>query len=470
MQNRSLPPLLLLLLGLELALAFGQYCQLPLDGDLAAIAVPAAWYQPVLHDPFGWAVLTRGAHYAATNRFFAHVALLGYLRAAPRGLQVLAAPIDSIYLAAALFDTAVQAALLALLAAYIRLSSGSAWGRGWSLLAAVLLAPLFQLSGYQAQMGIISRSLTYNFFYALPLALLLLWLLPFYQAWCRQQPLRLPWPQVLGWAGLAVVLAFNGPIVVAALGVVGLLGVGASVAGWPAARSPHWWSGQALGLLTWFGGLSIWSLWVGRNNAENSHSFTLPGLYRLLPHGIFEELTSKLGLPLLLLFLLLNVQLVRRFGDVAESQRVRQVVRWVGAFAVVFVLLLPLGGYRPYRPFLLRNDSIMPILLGLLLAYGLTTTYLLRHLPARPRRWYIGGVVLFSGIFFNANHLWLHENNTCEREALARLARAQTEVVRLPPDCTIMAWEPCSNPQQSVVNAELLAYWGVTPRRILYYQ
>ncbi len=478
MRKRYQVVLLALLVGLDLTFTFVQYCQLPIDGDLAASVVPGTWYRPVLHDPFGWAVLTKNAVYAAPNRFFAHAAMVGYLRNVPRWLQVLASPIDSIYLAGAIFGTGVHALLLVLLATYVRLRLPGAGRRG-AWLTAALLTPLFQTAGFYGQMGIVSRSLTFTFFYGFPLALLLAWLLPFYRAACQGRPLHLPWPLVLLWLALAVVLAFNGPVVAASVAVLLALVVGHWAWGrWPTGLSaawaarPVWCSGQALGLGLALAALCAYSLFIGRNNAENNHPFTLWQLYQRLPYGIYEELTSKLGLPLLVGFVLLNAWLLRRFvPDAAEGLRVRQLLRWVGVFAVLYIGLLPLGGYRPYRFYLLRNDSILPVLLGLLLAYGLSAVYLLGQLRGRARSWYVGGLLLLLGIFLNADRrLWLRDNNACERRALERLAWNADEVIRLPADCTVMSWERITDARQSALNAELLYYWHVTPRRTLYYQ
>jgi hypothetical protein len=143
----------------------------------------------------------------------------------------------------------------------------------------------------------------------------------------------------------------------------------------------------------------------------------------------------------------------------------------VGGFAGLYILLLPLGGYRPYRFNLLRNDSILPVLLGLLFAFGLSTLHLLWQLPPRVRRWYGAGLLLLLGIFLNADRrLWLRENNACERQALAQLARAPEPIVRLPAGCTVMSWLPVTHYSQSAANADLLYYWGITPTRKRYYQ
>ena len=479
MLKRYATTLLVLFVVLDLAFTFVQHCQLPIDGDLAAIVLPSPWYQAVLHDPFGWTVLRDHAMYAAPNRFFAHISLQAYMRAMPRWLQLVATPIDSIYLAAALFNVAVQAALLALLATYVGQALRRRSRQRWWLTVAIL-CPLFQTAGFYGQMGIVSRSLTYTFFYPFPLALLLVWAWPFYRAICRQQPMRLPVLMAVGWLGLAVVLALNGPVVPAAAAMLAVLVVGywawqlqqRWIAGGPARWGrPVWLSGQAVGLGAFMIAMCAYSLVIGRSNLENSHSLSLGQLYQRLPAGIVEELTSKLGLPLLTAFVLLNAQLLRRYAPTDEGRRVRNVLRWVGVFAVLYILFLPLGGYRPYRFNLLRNDSILPVLLGLLLAFGLSSLVVLQQLLPAARRWYVAGLVVLLGIFLNADRrLWLRENNSCERRALAQLAQAAEPVVRLPADCAVMSWEPVRDSAQSAASADLLYYWGVTPSRKRYYQ
>ncbi|GAB2456929.1 hypothetical protein GCM10011375_05230 [Hymenobacter qilianensis] len=78
--------------------------------------LPSFWYSQVLQDPFGWAVIAKNEVYAGPNRYFAHAAMVGYLKSVPLWLQRSIDPISSVYLACALFKTAVQGLLLYLLA------------------------------------------------------------------------------------------------------------------------------------------------------------------------------------------------------------------------------------------------------------------------------------------------------------------------------------------------------------------
>jgi hypothetical protein len=210
MSKRYLTGLLLAFILADLVFTYWQNYLLPLDGDMVAVTFPSPYYSQVLRDPFGWAVLTKNAVYAAPNRFFAHASVYYYWRHVPLLLHKVCDPISSLYAASALFTVAVKAAFLVLLTLYIRLVSGER--RGWQglIVAAALLVPLFQRHGFYQQLGLIDLSVTYTFFYALPLVLVLVFLWPFFQAACQQQPLQLPWASELALIGLMVVIGFHG--------------------------------------------------------------------------------------------------------------------------------------------------------------------------------------------------------------------------------------------------------------------
>ena len=487
MNKRYWSALVMVLVALDVALTYWQNSQLPLDGDLVPTIFPAPWYSKVMHDPFGWAVLTNNEVYAATNRFFAHATMMLYWKQVPHLLQHFTTPINSLYVASALFNTGAQALILFTLAAYVRLGAAAGrepQGSSWSFwLAVALLAPLFQTTGFYEQMGITNWAVTYTFFYAFPIALVLLLLWPFYRAACRRQPLHLrPWRVVL-LVLLMVVVSFNGPIATAAVAVL-LLGIGGywvwrhrqQLLRWPmryAPASDDWLSNQALGLLAVLAGLSMYSLYIGRNNAENSSAHSLWELYQLLPIGVYLSLKMHWGLPLLALLLLVNAQVVRRLlPPSAEQQRVLRTLRWVGLFVLVFLLLLPLGGYRPYRPYLVRGDSILPIIIGLFYAYGISTYFLLHQLKGRVRSTYVAAVALFAAPFVYADSaIKMPRNNDCERWALDQIARSPEPVVHVAPYCSVISWDAViPDYHQTDLQGEMLYYWGVTTTKKMYYQ
>ncbi|HET9506199.1 MAG TPA: hypothetical protein VFO93_21850 [Hymenobacter sp.] len=463
-----------------MALTFWHNYNLPLDGDLAAIVLPAPWYAPVLHDPFGWAVLAKHETYAATNRFFAHAEMGLYWKVMPRLLQKVIDPISSLYLASALFTTLTQAGLLFLLAKYIELAVAAPRRHIWLIMA--LLVPFFQTAtgGYE-QMGITDRAATYTFFYAVAMLLVLVLLWPFYQAAQQQRPLRLPlWRSAL-LVALMVVVSFNGPVATATI-AVWLLGIGVHWAWgqwqrWQASRqvsflASSWLSGQALLLLGILAGLSLYSLYVGRYNVENSHTHTLPQLYKLLAEGSVKYLTYQAALPALLLLLLFNFGLIRLVAEPSPArQRVLATLGWIALFIVAYVALLPFGGYRSYRPYLLRNDSVLPAVLGIVFAYGLSAYFLLAQLRGIGQRSYLLLVCLVGGAFLVADASQPDEStNGCQRWSLDQLARAPEPVVELAPYCDVLSWGPIRNAPDSEFQAQLLEYWHITPTKKLYYQ
>ncbi|MBO0358402.1 hypothetical protein J0X19_10635 [Hymenobacter sp. BT186] len=477
MKKKYLFLLLVLFVLLDLSYTFFQAYQLPLEGDLPSIVLPGPECQQILHDPFGWAVLTRNEVYVAPNRFFAHAAMVSYFKSVPFALQRFIDPISSVYAACALFAVGVQALLLYVLGVYITGSYRLNHLNNW--LAMALLAPLFQIAGYNDQMGILDHSITYTFFYAFPMTLLLLLLLPFFLAASKGQPLQLSWPRCIALVGLMVVLAFNGAIITGVVAVL-FFGIGLHwvIKQWQTSGGfrPAQWVRQIprlpailLGLFTV---LCLYSLYIGLNEKESvGHVMPLWERYTRIPSGLFWQF-RKLGLPLLVIAIGINAFFIsRKLPSTPESQRILLILKWLGLFALIYLLLLPLGGYRQYRPLIVRRDSILPIILGGIAFYGLSTYFLLYHLPAQVRRWYILGVGVFAAIYINADSLKLPapENNTCERQGLERLAAATEPIVRVSAECSVMAWWKIDNPNYSETNAQLLEYWGITQGKKLYY-
>jgi hypothetical protein len=481
MSKRYGTGLLALFVMLDLAFTFWRNYQLPLDGDLAATVLPAPWHAQVLHDPFGWAVLTRNEVYSGTNRFFTHAEMSVYWKIMPRVLQRLLDPISSLYVASALFNTFTQAALLLLLTKYIQLISGARQTHFWVI--AALLVPLFQTAGgYYEQMGIVDRAITYTFFYAFAILLLLVLVWPLYRAACQRQPLHLSWLRMLLLVALMVVVAFNGPIDTATIAVwlliIGGYWAWAQLKQWqqtqslPTTLAVSWLSKQALLLLATLAGLCLYSLYIGRNNIENNQLYSLRQLYKLLLKGATQYFSFQPGLPLLLLVLVGNVLLIRwAVASSAARQRLLATMGWLGLFMGLYILLLPFGGYRTYRPNLLRNDTALPLLLGLVFAYGYSAYFLLVQLRGRMRLGYLLGVCLVGAHFLYADgQPTTLATNDCERWSLDQLARAREPVVELANFCPVLSWTPITEYQQSEVQAQMLYYWHVTPTKKLYYQ
>ena len=472
--------LLLLFLVADLGYSLWQYLQFPLDGDLASLVWPSKGYTPVLHDPLGLRALLHHEMYPAPNRFFAHFFLFEYFHHVPRLLQSMLSPLDSVYAACALLKLAIHALLVYVLAVVIS-NSRNVLGRDF-VLAAVLVTPLLQTSGYNGQMGVMEWAISYTAFYALPVSLLLLFFLPYARQALHDTPAHISALGYVGLLGLAVVLALNGPLIPAIVLIIcptvlllnwrrhflaqprhlAWAQRAAAVAGLPKAQ---------LALFVAFSALSLYSLYIGRYNSENQWaSISLGERYARLPLGVYYQLSSKLGLPLLLLLLLVNAWLIRRRISAPLGGRTLRALRWLALFSLVYILLLPLGGYRAYREYIIRRDTILPVLIGMMGCFALSAYCLLTYLPAPARRWYGAVMVAVGALFTVADKPRPSDFNACQRRQFTTLATSRESIVRLPADCPVLEWDPITDYRKSELGGNMLAYWGITQTPKRYYQ
>ncbi|MEY4904555.1 MAG: hypothetical protein RLZZ292_2370 [Bacteroidota bacterium] len=475
--------ILFFLLLFDTVYSFQQHYHAPLEGDLARVVVPAEGFEWMMQDPLGMEALLHQRVYAAPNRFFAHWMMYTYLRTAPFVLQSFTTPIDSIYLACALFKTFIQLFILLLLAMYVCCKELK---KENILLVIALLAPLFQTTGYNGLMGIIEGSITYTFFYAVPSALLLLFFFPFYRSLYVGEPLK--------WTALTQifmilfmgVLALNGPLIP---GVVLIL-----VALYLVHQGKFYFNSSEkmdknivtqffstfknhpnkilVFFLCLFALLCLYSLYIGQYNIENTSSLlSLQERFAKIPMGLLGIFIEKLGLPVLALMLIINTKILSKQSKntLDGTLTFKQILIWAGWFALFYVLLLPFGGYRVYRPNIVRRDSLQPILLGLFFLYGLSSFLILKNKNFTYQKIYTYVVCLVAVIFTIADEPNFQQN-ACERAALEQLAASPEKTVLLKTDCNIMAWGKITDPNASSINTKLLKYWGVLKEDKLYYQ
>lgn len=469
--------LLLLFLAGDLVWTFRQHLDKPLDGDLPRCVVPAEDVVPVLQDPFGLRVWTDTLRYQNPNRYFVHRIMYDYFRLVPGRLQGLFDPIESVYVSTALAKWLIQVALLFLLALIVSQVIG---GRGPErLLAAAIAAPFFQTNGYRSYMGIIDPATTYTFQYALPALFLLLGVCGLLRARHLARP---PWQRFLflaWWILLGLVTCFSGPlnpaVVLLAGGVICLFGIKEHFIPGPDGHDGNGqneasFRGMAIAMaLTWLP-MALYSLWLGTFGVEQvGTDFTFGERYALLLTGLGKLLTGKLGLPLLLAALAGLYVLLGRRPDDPVARRMRTLCHGFALFALLWLLLLPWGGYRVWRPYFIRYDTLLPVTLGMIMLYGGSVICLARTLRG-PWRGGLIALAVAMGLIFTLADGGDRDGNACERQALATLSRAEVSPVLLQAECTVLSWKPVTDPGESDLAARLLVLWGITPEPRLYYQ
>jgi hypothetical protein len=191
-------------------------------------------------------------------------------------------------------------------------------------------------------------------------------------------------------------------------------------------------------------------------------------MYLKLPQGIYYQFTQKLGFPLLFAILAINTIIISRKFKTTEGKKILFIFKWIGIFAFCYILLLPLGGYRNYRPGILRYDTIMPITLSLFFIFGTTTLFILKNISGKQKMVYLPLIIGVLFIYTNSDEPKF-DSNQCERNSLKIISDSKDKIVKLNTNCTVIAWEMINNPDDSKLNSELLNLWNITKEKKLYF-
>lgn len=475
MIKKIIPIVLIVLLIADIGYSFLQYYNTPLDGDMAAGILPANDVKPILDNPFGFRVLNEQTRYPNPNRFFCHWSFYVYFNKVPLLLQSFTNPINSAYLACAIAKTLIHATILIFVSLII---SGKVFKLDF-ILAASLITPLFQTNGYQGLIGIIDPSTTYTFFYALPTILLFIYFTPLILKYLFGKEYKVMRHLKYFWIPLALISSLSGPLNPGISLVFSMLllsnsmfnNFNTSTEGIWLTRVKHSIKNTPEDYFFYSIPISIfslYSLYLGKfNSIDLSHEISVWILYTRLPQGIFNIITMKLAFPALLSILLINTLIIRIKLPTDEGKRILTVFKWIGIFSLVYILLLPLGGYRDYRPNVLRYDTIIPITLSLIYVFGKTTVFIINNVTSKYKYWYLPLISLVVLIYANSDKLEL--KNKCEKEAIFQIANSQEEIVRIENKCNVLSWNVLEKPQDSKLNIELLKRWKVIDNDKLYY-
>ncbi|MGK0365656.1 MAG: hypothetical protein ACI85O_002722 [Saprospiraceae bacterium] len=370
--------------------------------------------------------------------------MVHYFSNFPLLLQYFISPIESLYFSTAFAQTMMHGLLILLLARYILIFSEQKIYFNSSLVsllfAAILVAPFFQIGYLNQVMGIVPAAPTYAFFYALPLAGILLWFLPFFRQLKTGQ--KISKLQYVFQFALLLILPFSGALIT---GVASIICGGTLLLLFISAKEK-----DILGRLkaiptsifffyTMMILLSLYSLYIGKNNLESSsEGIPLLERYARLPWGIIYYFKIKLGLSLLLISVLIEVFLIRKLRTL-QSRNFLNIGKFLFAFSIIYVLLLPLGGYREYRSHIIRPDTFAPVILSMIFCFGLFSFYLMNHYKGKIRKIFVGFVLVILTYFTISDEPHFH-SNTCEKEALQTISETKEEPVIISDDCLVISW------------------------------
>jgi hypothetical protein len=451
----------------DFTFSFIQYYNTPLSGDLAGHVLPDKAIQPVFDDPFGFQLLKTGEPHSNPNRFFAHWAVACYFQNIPLWLQKITSPINSVYLASALAKLVIQLLFVYILAFFISGDKNPA--KKNFLVAAVIIAPLFQAYGYWSRMGIVDKSIVYTFFYALPLVMLMLFFLPVFNRLMHRRIIKPV--HYFYMAPLIVILPLSGPLMPAVILIVSFL-IFLNLFIRSEKRNlvaflksvPNSFYILLIPINLW----SLYSLFLGFYNLNYSgEMISLAERFSRLPEGILSQLFHSLGFPLMLLFIGINSWHIKRINN-HEGKKLIHILIWIGIFTLLYIILLPFGGFRPYRPRIIRYDTIMPVTVAVIWYIGASSYFLMNQFKGIKKQRYAAALLLCLLIFTLADLKGIGRN-LCERHAFEKMARSDDNIITIPKDCIVLDWHIVHDYRQSEKKAELIYYWRITDKIILFY-
>lgn len=460
----------------KIAFTFLQHKDSILDGDMPGGILPSSELDMLWANPLGISTILSDTTYANPNRFFSHWTFYHYFNLVPAKLQLWFDPIDSVYISCAIIKTFAQLCLIILLS--MAVCSQFKSSKSFLLIAAMIITPLFQTNGFQSRMGIIDPSVSYLFFYGMPIIFVILYFIPAFLSWHNRNVFRPGRYLILYLVVVALFSAFSGPLnsgvaLILSLLIlwrdnesVKLVGKNGLSQKWQSISQIFCRNYWLLPIVL----LSAYSLLLGTHNSINAaNPHHLWDLYKQLPQGLFYLLTEKIAWLVLIFSIIVLYLFVH--SNVGEDQRLKLkiTVKFILAFSIFYLLLLPLGGFRPYRPHIIRYDTFLPITLASIFLLSMLAYHaLFIHHSGYSNliRMYVLGLVLF----FTISDAKITQQNKCQRMMLSKLRETRSPVVQLSQECTILSWSQIQNSTESLSQARLINRWGITDSLRLFEQ
>lgn len=454
--------IIILLVLSDICYTFKQFYGKPLDGDLVPIVLPATYYQKVLDNPFGQAALMHHETYNATNRYFNHATMRFWFRTVHQPFSAMFTDkVTALYALSALFSLFVYLLILYFIYRYTLFKNKNLFC--FTLLLAI---PLMQVNGMKT-IALLDNAITYNFFYAYPFALLMLYLFPFYQYQIKKETSNFSLGQHIIWAGLAVYLSFGGTLIQPLVLLLCLFFVGHLIY---AKKNHNAYSSILPGYLVlhllFFFILCLYSYYISFFNAENP--IQMPSFaqrYGLWLHGLYVQFLSRPAYLFFLIILLITYPAIKSQLNVQE-QRILNFSKYVFFFCLIYLIILPLGGYRPYRPLIIRSDLMIPVNFALFFYVVFLSVLFLKYKGIQLRFF----AILFIFILYEFADKPQFHANACEKAKLRELQNFKGDTLILANDCKVLQWTNEFSQYHANDISKMLYEWQITQKKIYYSQ
>ena len=160
---------------------------------------------------------------------------------------------------------------------------------------------------------------------------------------------------------------------------------------------------------------SFGSLHLGTYNSINNLNIKLIiQIYKSLPKGIYYQVFIKLGFTILFCAIAVNYFLLKNIADNNERIKILNLYKWIFTFSVVCILFLPFGGYRQYRPNVLKFNTILPITVAFIFLFAKSSLSIIPKIESQKLKIYLGFLLLTICIFTLADKPEFNKNE-CEK-------------------------------------------------------
>lgn len=441
----------------------------PVDGDFVRHILPEKSMEKIFTDPFGYDALVKHERYEGCGRFVGHWVQYEFFNTVPFLFQRVASPISSIFLACALFKILAKVFFIYIFSAYTT-GKYSIFSKDF-LIAAILVTPIMQTCGFAWSIGIIDPDIM-GVGYALNEELLLLFFLPFFMQYYHKRPLKMHAPLIILLLLISVAMAFYGPISIFTLIICPLILL---YEWWQNMKKNHSQesflqkaissvkqiSRPVLLVFIFAMVVIIYAYYISTFNIENF--IVTPPLwqrYLKIPQGLYSMYFNK-GFGLLAFLLLVNIIiLVYRRKD-PQARRTLALLVIVILFSIVYTAALPLGGYRPYRPYTVRRDTMVPVTVAIFLFYCVSTFYIMNTIKIQGYRKIYDAAIAIVLLYFVATIGTNKFDNSCQRRSLEELAASKDKIVHLDTDCPLFNWEAITDYRESKATTDLLRRYRV---------
>ncbi len=429
--------LLLILITLYYILLYHHIVHTRIDGDVMNILVNK-YHVVLFDDPFGINAIKNDLHYPNINRFFSSYGELIFFKSYRLISNVLTCDkIDLLYGYIAIFKLSLQASICLLMCFILRTIRAGSFSINF-----IIFTSFFQYGSLYSQIGIIDTSINYCFFYALSLIPLLLFYLLLLNYYGSENP-SVFYFIILIFVGFFSVFWGSINILTHLLILPFLLYFNYKE------KLKNWRLYIILSINFLF---VLYSAFLGTYNSENGiNPHPILERYFILFKGLFHILFDKFGVAIVLLLLVYYNKLIYH-GKVWHRTKTFWLYRFQIYFIALYLFLIPLGGHRPYRPYYIRYDIIIPITIciAFYIAFAYSHLYKFGEKKVQYSSVFLL-VILFSSNIFSPIQI----NNSNEKKILKELSTSKSTLIYLPENSELFSWNGLEKSKEVDLNNTL---------------